>query len=117
MTESANLWLYFVVVLGVIALPGMDMAFVMGSSMVAGRRAGLAAVAGIVAGGVCHTLIRASGVGALLKLVPAGYAAMLGAGAAYIAWIGWSLLRAGAISAPQVQLVQRSARQSFFGAV
>jgi threonine/homoserine/homoserine lactone efflux protein len=117
MTGSANLWLYFVVVFGVIALPGMDMAFVMGSSMVAGRRAGLAAVAGVVAGGVCHTVIGASGVGALLRLVPSACTAMLAAGAAYIAWTGYSLLRAGDVKAPQLQLVRRSPRQSFFGAI
>ena len=39
MSQTANLWLYFVVVFGVVALPGLDMAFVMGSSLLGGRRA------------------------------------------------------------------------------
>ena len=39
-------------VLGIIALPGMDMACVMASALAGGRRMGFAAMAGIVAGGL-----------------------------------------------------------------
>ncbi|NHZ35885.1 LysE family translocator [Massilia rubra] len=95
MSAHANLWLYFVVVFGIIALPGLDMAFVMGSAVLGGRRAGLAAVAGIVCGGVCHLAMSALGVAALLRLWPALFNAMLGSGALYTAWIGWCILRAG----------------------
>lgn len=97
MSEAANLWLYFVVVFGVIVLPGMDMAYVMGSAMTGGRRVGLAAVAGIVAGGVCHMLMSATGISLVLKLLPAAFTLMLFAGAAYMAWIGWSLIRAASV--------------------
>ena len=64
LTQTTQLWLFFVLVLGIIALPGMDMAFVLGSTLVDGRRGGLAALAGIVAGGVAHTAMAALGVGA-----------------------------------------------------
>ncbi|MFL6658337.1 MAG: LysE family translocator [Massilia sp.] len=117
MSGSSNLWLYFLVVFSVIALPGMDMAFVMGSSMVGGRRAGMAAVAGIVVGGVVHMAIGASGVFALLALVPAAFNAMLLVGAAYVAWIGWSLLRIDALAAPEISLRVRSRRATFAGAI
>lgn len=96
MSYGANLWLFSLVLLGVIVLPGLDMAFVMASSLVDGRRSGLAAVAGIVAGGVCHVLMTALGLGVLLAVWPSAFNAVLVAGAIYIAWIGWSLLRAGA---------------------
>lgn len=99
MSESANLWLYFVVVFGIIALPGLDMAFVMGSAMLGGRRAGLAAVAGIVSGGFCHVAMGALGAAAVLKLWPRLFDAMLAGGALYTAWIGWSFLRSGALLA------------------
>jgi threonine/homoserine/homoserine lactone efflux protein len=98
--DGANLWLYFVVVFGIVALPGMDMAYVMGSSMLGGRRAGLAAVAGIVAGGVCHVAMGALGIAAVLQLWPPLYDIMLAAGAAYIGWMGWSLLRSSAMFEP-----------------
>lgn len=93
MSSQPQLWLFFLLVFGVILLPGLDMAFVLASSLVGGRRAGLAATAGIVAGGVCHVLMTALGVMALLKVMPALFNAMLWAGAAYIAWIGISLVR------------------------
>lgn len=92
MSDSANLWLYFVVVFGIIVLPGLDMAFVMGSSVLGGRRAGMAAVAGIVCGGFFHLAMGALGAAAVLQLWPALFNAMLAAGAVYTAWIGWSFL-------------------------
>ncbi|MDT7837758.1 LysE family translocator [Aquabacterium sp. OR-4] len=90
---APDLWLFFLMVAGIIALPGMDMAFVAGSALAAGLRGGLAAVAGIVAGGLVHVAVAASGVAALWLAWPAGFNALLLAGAAYMAWIGWSLLR------------------------
>ena len=93
MSNAPQLWLFFLLVFGVVLLPGLDMAFVLASSLVGGRRAGLAATTGIVFGGICHVLMTGLGVIALLKLLPALFNAMLLAGAVYIAWIGWSLLR------------------------
>jgi threonine/homoserine/homoserine lactone efflux protein len=94
--ETTHLWLFFVMVFGVIALPGLDMAFVLASSLVGGRSSGLAATAGIIAGGVCHVAMGALGIVAVLQLVPAAFNAVLLAGAVYIAWIGISLLRSQA---------------------
>jgi threonine/homoserine/homoserine lactone efflux protein len=94
--ETTHLWMFFVMVFGVILLPGLDMAFVLASSLVGGRRAGLAATAGIVAGGVCHVAMGALGIVAVLQLVPTAFNVVLLAGAAYIAWIGVSLLRSQA---------------------
>lgn len=93
MDDVAHLWLFFVVVFGVVALPGLDMGFVLASSLTGGNSAGFTAVAGIVAGGVVHVIMGALGMAAILALWPALFNAVLLAGAAYIAWIGWSLLR------------------------
>jgi threonine/homoserine/homoserine lactone efflux protein len=96
MNGSTTLWLYFVLVFGIIALPGLDMAYVLANALTGGRGAGLAAVGGIVAGGVCHIAMGALGVAAVVRLWPALFNVLLVAGAAYIAWIGWHLARAGA---------------------
>ncbi|HXA47143.1 MAG TPA: LysE family translocator [Burkholderiaceae bacterium] len=117
MTQTANLWLYFLVVSGVIILPGMDMAFVMGSSLTGGRRVGLAAVAGMVAGGICHMIIGASGVSVILTWMPVAFVAMLLAGSCYIAWIGWSLIRANSVVAPTLVKGAHTTRQSFWRAM
>ena len=99
MTEFTHLWLFFLMVLGIIVLPGMDMAFVIASALAGGRKAGAFAVAGIVFGGVCHVAAGALGVGLLFKLVPDLIEVMLVAGALYVGWIGVSLLRSQASTA------------------
>lgn len=93
MEQTGHLWLYFVMVFGIIVLPGMDMAFVLASALAGGRRAGAFAVAGIVFGGLCHTAAGALGLGIVFKLLPGLVNAMLLIGSLYIAWIGVSLMR------------------------
>ncbi|RVP87939.1 LysE family translocator, partial [Sinorhizobium meliloti] len=93
MTYAENLWLFFTLLFGIIIVPGMDMVFVLANAMTGGRASGLSATAGIVAGGVLHTLYAALGVSVVLHLVPQLFNLLLAAGAAYIAWIGFSLLR------------------------
>lgn len=101
MQSLTQLWLFFLVVLAVVLLPGMDMAYVAGSSLVGGRRQGLLALTGIVAGGICHVVAAALGIGLLLKLVPGLFNAVLLAGAAYLVWIAAALLRSRSAAALQ----------------
>jgi threonine/homoserine/homoserine lactone efflux protein len=96
LTQTSHLWLFGLMVLGIIALPGMDMAYVVASAITGGRRQGMAAVAGIVSGGVVHVLMATLGLGVLLALYPAAFNTLLVAGSLYIAWIGWSLWRTAA---------------------
>ncbi|KSV85198.1 LysE family translocator [Ensifer adhaerens] len=93
MTYTENLWLFFTLLFGIIIVPGMDMVFVLANSLTGGRASGLSATAGIMAGGVLHTLYAALGVSVILHLVPGLFNVLLVAGAAYIAWIGFSLVR------------------------
>ncbi len=114
MEQTTHLWLFFVMVFGVVLLPGLDMAFVLASALVGGRRSGLAATAGIIAGGVCHVTLGALGIMAVLKLFPAAFNLVLLAGALYIAWIGWSLLRSrAALNAVQTQAARPSQAATF----
>jgi threonine/homoserine/homoserine lactone efflux protein len=93
LTQTSHLWLYFLLVAGIIILPGMDMAYVLGSTLVDGRRAGAAAVSGVVAGGVIHVAMSGLGVGLLLVSAPRVFNALLIAGALYVGWMGWTLMR------------------------
>ncbi|USJ24028.1 LysE family translocator [Ensifer adhaerens] len=93
MTYTENLWLFFTLLFGIIIVPGMDMVFVLANSLTGGRASGLSATAGIMAGGVLHTLYAALGVSVILHLVPGLFNVLLVAGAAYIAWIGFSLVK------------------------
>lgn len=97
MSYTENLWLFLLLLFGIIVVPGMDMMFVLANALAGGRRAGLAATSGVMLGGAAHTLFGATGVGLLLRLAPSLYALMLFAGAAYMAWIGVSLARSAIV--------------------
>jgi threonine/homoserine/homoserine lactone efflux protein len=60
----------------------------------------MAAVGGIIAGGFCHLCMGALGVAVVLQLWPPLFKLMLLAGAAYIAWMGYALLRSDSIFHP-----------------
>lgn len=112
-THYNQLWLFFLLVLGIVALPGLDMAFVLGSTLAGGRARGMTAVAGIVAGGACHVVLTGLGISMLLKLVPAAFNTLLIAGALYIAWIGGSLLRSDGGLAMSPGTVARTGASTF----
>jgi threonine/homoserine/homoserine lactone efflux protein len=48
-------------------------------------------------GGATHTLFGVFGVGALISFAPSLFTLMLCAGAAYMAWIGWTLVRSSIV--------------------
>jgi threonine/homoserine/homoserine lactone efflux protein len=113
MSYTQNLWLFFVLLLGIILVPGMDMLFVLTNALTGGRRIGLSATSGIMVGGLFHTFFGAMGVGVLLKLVPELFTLLIFAGAAYMAWIGITLVRSS-ISVTSVGVVtSRSSWMAF----
>lgn len=113
MTHYEQLWLFFVLVFGIVVLPGLDMAFVMGSTLAGGRSRGFAAVAGIIAGGICHVLMTALGISVLIKLIPGAFNALLLAGALYVGWIGMSLMRSESSFGLNPDATQRSRAATF----
>ena len=113
MTHFAHLWLFFVLVLGVVVLPGMDMAYILGSALTGGTRMGFMAIFGIVCGAVFHVFIGTLGIGIVLKLFPSIFNLMLLAGSLYICWIGWSIMRSAAAVKLQPETQVRSAGVTF----
>ncbi len=93
MGYAENLWLFFLLLLGIIIVPGMDMLFVLANSLTGGSNRGLAATGGIMLGGVVHSLNGAIGVGLLMHFVPILFNPLLVAGGAYMAFIGFTLMR------------------------
>ena len=90
---APDLWVYFLAVLAVILLPGMDMAYVMASSLAGGRRGAVSSVAGIATGGAIHVVVGATGMAALMVMFPALFRIMLVLGTLYLLWIGWNIYR------------------------
>jgi threonine/homoserine/homoserine lactone efflux protein len=93
MAYGENLWLYFILLFGIIIVPGMDMLFVLASALTGGRSAGMAATAGIMTGGAVHALYGALGIGLLASFLPWLFNPLLIVGALYMGWIGISLMR------------------------
>ena len=110
LTHTSHLWLFTLMVLGISAVPGMDMAYVVASALAGGRKLGLAAVVGIVGGGILHVAMAALGLGLLLTLYPLAFTVLLLTGSLYIAWIGWCLWR-GAAALGEVGTVPKSTLQ------
>jgi threonine/homoserine/homoserine lactone efflux protein len=112
------LWLYALLVLGIVALPGMDMAYVVSSGLAGGARCAAAAIAGVVVGGMVHVVTATLGITALLASSPRMLRVLVLAGAAYMAWMGLQLLRARpAAPAGGVRPALRGASVFRYGAV
>lgn len=102
-----HLWLFFVLLVGIVIVPGMDMMFVLANALVGGRQAGIAATAGIMLGGAVHTAIGLSAVALLSEFVPRLFDVMLVVGSLYMMWIGYTLIR----SRIEVDSVEKTTRK------
>jgi threonine/homoserine/homoserine lactone efflux protein len=86
--------------------PGPDMLFVVGTGAARGRRAGVLAALGVGLGCGVHIALAALGLSALLATSAVAFAVVKWAGAAYLVWIGISMLRqrpraTAAVAAPR----------------
>ncbi len=97
MSYPEALWIFFILLAGIIIVPGMDMIYVMANALTGGRKAGLTATFGIMAGGAFHTAFGVFAVVGMSQLVPQIYAPMLIAGALYMIWIGVTLARSSIV--------------------
>ena len=90
------------------ATPGVDMAFTLLSTLKGGIRGGLAAAAGVCAGCVVHLLASAFGLAALMAASATAFTAVKWAGAAYLLWLAFGMLRSGlrATAGPEGQAEQ-----------
>jgi threonine/homoserine/homoserine lactone efflux protein len=82
---------YWLFVLSGIVLnltPGQDTFFILGNSLGAGRRAGIAAALGIAAGCIVHAVAAALGLSAILATSATAFTVVKLLGAAYLIFIG-----------------------------
>jgi threonine/homoserine/homoserine lactone efflux protein len=97
MSYAQSLWIYLVLLFGIVVVPGMDMLFAVTNALTGGRRAGAAAVGGLALGGAIHAVIATFAVSVLLNLVPQAFSWLLLVASAYMAWIGVSLIRSSIV--------------------
>jgi threonine/homoserine/homoserine lactone efflux protein len=91
-----DLWLFAATVLVVNATPGVDLMLTLTRTLQHGVRGGLPTALGIGAGCVLHTLAAAFGLAALMAASATAFSVVKWAGAAYLLWLAFGMLRAGA---------------------
>jgi len=85
-------------------VPGADMTYVMVSSARGGIRSGIAAALGIGAGALVHVAAAVLGLSALVAASETAFGLLKWAGAAYLLYLAFGMLRNGAAQAPAARL-------------
>jgi threonine/homoserine/homoserine lactone efflux protein len=98
MPTTATLAAFALVALGMVLTPGPIMIYLVSRSITQGRLAGLISLAGVITGFVIYLLAAVLGLTALLLAVPLAYEAIQWAGAAYLLWLAWGVVKPGARS-------------------
>lgn len=73
--------------------PGADMMFCLGQGLRTGRRAALAASAGISVGAFIHTALAGLGLGAIVAAAPWAFEVIRWVGVAYLLWLAINTIR------------------------
>lgn len=84
------------VALGLVLTPGPNMLYLVSRSVTQGVRAGLVSLIGTGLGFLVYLMAATAGIAAVFAAVPAAYTALKIAGAAYLLYLAWSVLRPGA---------------------
>ncbi|MEV8376471.1 LysE family translocator [Kribbella sp. NPDC056861] len=108
-----------VIALGMVLTPGPNMVYLASRSISQGRRAGLVSLAGVALGFGAYLLAAAVGLGQLFSAVPITYDIVRFAGAIYLGYLAWQMLRPGGRSPFEVRELapHSSARLFTMGAV
>jgi threonine/homoserine/homoserine lactone efflux protein len=81
--------------LALVLTPGPNMMYLVSRSISQGRRAGLVSLGGVAVGFVVYLVAAVLGLTAVFTAVPALYTGVKIAGAIYLAWLAWKVLRPG----------------------
>ncbi|HOZ64633.1 MAG TPA: leucine efflux protein LeuE [Burkholderiaceae bacterium] len=87
-----DLWTYVIGALGIILLPGPNSLFVLSVATARGVKAGYQGACGVFVGDTILLMLTALGAASLLRAYPALFMVVKYAGAAYLAWVGVTLL-------------------------
>jgi threonine/homoserine/homoserine lactone efflux protein len=83
------------VALALVLTPGPNMMYLVSRSISQGRRAGLISLGGVAVGFAVYLVAAVLGLAAVFTAVPALYTGVKIAGALYLGWLAWKVLRPG----------------------
>lgn len=93
MLGITNVWTYLIGTVAIILLPGPNSMYVLSVAARRGVRYGYAAACGVFIGDAVLMTLSAAGVASLLRAEPALFTIVKYAGAGYLCWIGFGMLR------------------------
>ncbi|MEU9730704.1 LysE family translocator [Streptomyces sp. NPDC048002] len=93
--DSGTLLSFLALDLLLVCVPGADWAYAISAGLRGGSVA--RAVGGLVSGYALHTVLATAGLAVLVARSPTLLTALTVAGAAYLVWLGWSVLRRPAV--------------------
>lgn len=95
MPSTENLALFALASLLLALTPGPNLLYLVSRTLCQGRSAGLVSLAGTSLGLVVHVIAAALGLSAIFVSVPVLYDILRYAGAAYLLWLAWGVLKPG----------------------
>jgi threonine/homoserine/homoserine lactone efflux protein len=111
--DPATFLLFCLACLALAITPGPDMLYIATRSVGQGRAAGLASLLGITAGCMIWAIATALGISGLLMALPAGFAVIKVAGAAYLLWLAVQAVREPGARTAGLRLVPQSSARLF----
>ena len=93
MLGITDFWTYVLGTVAIVLLPGPNSIFVISVAAQRGVRAGYRAASGVFVGDAVLMVLAAAGVASVLKAYPPIFMAVKYAGGAYLAWLGFGIIR------------------------
>ena len=106
MIERSTLLTFTLLNMSFALIPGPDVICILSNSVSRGGRAGAMVCAGIACAALIHVTAASLGLTALLAAVPTAFLVLKAAGAAYLAWLGFQMVRRPASLSCQVSTKQ-----------
>ena len=103
------------IALGLVLTPGPNMLYLVSRSLTQGRRAGLISLVGTALGFLVYLFTAVLGISAIFVAVPAAYVALKIAGAAYLLYLAWGVLRPGAQAVFEVRRLPQDPPRRLIG--
>ncbi|HEY4127086.1 MAG TPA: LysE family translocator [Gammaproteobacteria bacterium] len=95
MPSLAAMTAFGLISLGFAITPGPNMMYILSRSLSQGTEAGLMSLVGVVAGFIVYLLLSAFGITAVMMAVPFAYDVLRIAGALYLLYLAWGVLKPG----------------------
>jgi threonine/homoserine/homoserine lactone efflux protein len=102
------------VALGMVLIPGPNMIYLVSRSVSQGPRAGLVSLSGTFVGFLVYMTMANFGLAAVFVYVPALYTGVKLAGAAYLLYLAWKMLKPGGASLFEPKELPRDSRWKLF---